>query len=178
MDSQAIETARLDLQPMQFADANAIHQISNQPGVRKYLFDDKPVSLAFVRETLQQSVCNFESRKFGIWTITEKRAPEVIGFCGLRSADDLAEIEILYALSESKWHCGYAIEAASAVQGYAFDRCGLNRLIGITDAANVESWRVLERLGMREYRPSSATNIYATLSSRAGPPPYLRAEVD
>jgi RimJ/RimL family protein N-acetyltransferase len=156
MNNYIIETARLKLRPMQSLDIGAIHQISNEPGVRKYLFDDKPVSRAFIQEVFQQSVSNFESRNFGIWILREKRTPKIVGFSRLRGVEDLAETEILYALSELKWHFGYAIEAAGAVQHYAFDRAGLDCLIGITDAANVESWRVLERLGMCEYRPANA----------------------
>jgi [ribosomal protein S5]-alanine N-acetyltransferase len=151
-----IETARLQLQPMQSADVMAFHRISNEPGVRKYLFDDRPVSPACVQDIFQQSVSNFKARNFGIWILREIRMPEIVGFCGLRSVEHLVETEILYALSESKWHFGYAIEAACAVQRYAFGRAGLDRLIGIADAANVKSWRVLERLGMREYRPVNA----------------------
>jgi [ribosomal protein S5]-alanine N-acetyltransferase len=156
MDNYIIETARLQLRPMQSADVEVLHRIANEPRVRKYLFDDRSVSSACIGEIFQQSVSNFESRNFGLWILREKPAPELIGFCGLRGVEDLAETEIFYALSESKWHFGYATEATCAVQHYAFERVGLDRLIGITDMANMKSWRVLERLGMREYRPLNA----------------------
>ncbi|HEY6419372.1 MAG TPA: GNAT family N-acetyltransferase [Candidatus Binataceae bacterium] len=151
-----IETARLTLRPMESADIEPIHRISNEPGVRKYLFDDKAVASELIRETHQQSVTNFESRGFGIWMIREKERDEVIGFCGLRVIEDLDQVEILYALSESKWNFGYALEAARIVERYAFDRAGLGSLIGVTDRANLASWRVLEKLKMREYRPAGA----------------------
>jgi ribosomal-protein-alanine N-acetyltransferase len=178
MESYIIETARLTLMPMQSTDGGAVYQISNQSGVRKYLFDDKPVCPAFIDAIFQQSISNFEARNFGIWILRKKRTPEIVGFCGLRSVEHLAETEILYALSESKWHFGYAIEAACAVQSYAFDRARLDRLIGIADVANVKSWRVLERLGMREYRPANAdehlryailTRVSSTGSAHAAP---------
>jgi len=63
-----------------------MHQVSNEPGVRKYLFDGKPVSFSIAHEIIRQSAPNFESRKFGIWTIREKRTPEVVGFCGLKAS--------------------------------------------------------------------------------------------
>jgi RimJ/RimL family protein N-acetyltransferase len=138
---------------MQSTDIEALYRILNEPRVRKYLLDDKLVSPAFIDEIFRQSLSNFASLQFGLWILREKPAAQVIGFCGLRRVEDLAETEILYALSESKWHCGYAIEATCAVKRYAFERAGLDRLIGITDLANFKSWRVLERLGMREYRP-------------------------
>jgi [ribosomal protein S5]-alanine N-acetyltransferase len=141
---------------MERADVSAIHRIANEAGVRKYLFDDEPVAIEFVEAILLQSIANFDSRRFGIWIVRESNSPETIGFCGLRDAEELGEIEILYALSESKWRLGYATEAARAVQRYAFNEVRLERLVGITDTGNHESWRVLERLGMREYRPAKA----------------------
>ena len=151
MESYIIETARLTLVPMQSTDVGAVYQISNQSGVRKYLFDDKPVCPAFIDAIFQQSISNFEARNFGIWILRKKRTPEIVGFCGLRSVEHLAEIApavvlsfgvelggrervlddapavVLSLLSESKWHFGYAIEAACAVQSYAFDRARLDR---------------------------------------------------
>src|SRR5580658_7005259 len=151
-----ISTARLSLRPMDVADLEPILRISNEPGVRRYLFDDQSVAAGVVREIYRQSVANFESRRFGIWVVRETGCDEVIGFCGLRVFEDLDEIEILYALSEAKWNVGYALEAASAVARYAFERAGLERLIGVTDDANLASWRVLEKLAMREYLPAGA----------------------
>jgi [ribosomal protein S5]-alanine N-acetyltransferase len=147
---------RLSLRPMTGADVSAIHRIANEPGVRKYLFDDKAVTIDFVESIFQQSSVNFESRGFGIWIVKESASAELIGFCGLRYAEELKEIEILYALTESKWRLGYASEAALAVQRYAFDDAHMERLIGITDLGNHKSWRVLERLRMREYLPPNA----------------------
>jgi RimJ/RimL family protein N-acetyltransferase len=68
----------------------------------------------------------------------------------------LGELEVLYALTESKWKHGYAFEAASSIIHYAFELTGLDQIVGITDVPNVSSWRVLERLGMREFRPPTA----------------------
>jgi RimJ/RimL family protein N-acetyltransferase len=91
----AIESARLALQPMCTADIDALGRIANEPGVRRYLFDDQPVTRAFIRAVLAQSVSNFEERLFGIWTMREKDVDALIGFCGLRRVQDLGEVEIL-----------------------------------------------------------------------------------
>ena len=142
---------------MELADVKPIHRMANQARVREFLFDDKPVSLEFIGEIHERSFANFKSHAFGIWILREKVIDVAIGFCGLRVVDELDEVEILYALSETKWHFGYAIEAARAVEQYAFERAGLERLISITDRPNLASWRVLEKLGMREYRPAGAS---------------------
>jgi [ribosomal protein S5]-alanine N-acetyltransferase len=167
-----LETVRLTMLRMRAADVEAVCHIANEPGVRKYLFDDKPVAPKLILDILAKSDAGFEERKLGIWTVREKDAERAIGFCGLRRARDLDEIEILYALSESKWTRGYAIEAASAVLRYAFDRAECDNIIGIADVPNVASWRVLEKLGMHEYRPAGAQpHLRYAVVGRAEYPP-------
>jgi [ribosomal protein S5]-alanine N-acetyltransferase len=151
-----LRTARLILRPIELLDVDPLHRVSNEPGVRRYLFDDERVTLEFIAKIRQQSIADFDSRGFGIWIIRENGCDEIIGFCGLRTFEDFDEVEILYGLSESKWNLGYAIEAARAVERYAFEHAGLARLIGVIDRPNLTSWRVLEKLGMREYQPEIA----------------------
>ena len=81
---------------MEATDVEPIYRIANQLGVRHFLFDDKYVSQEFIRKIHEQSVANFKSRAFGIWILTEKAIDLAIGFCGLRIAEELDEIELLY----------------------------------------------------------------------------------
>jgi ribosomal-protein-alanine N-acetyltransferase len=136
--------------------------------VRRYLFDDQPVTPEFIHAVLAQSVKDFGERRCGIWTVREKGDDAAVGFCGLRLVQDLGLVEVLYALTESKWNHGYTFEAASTVIHHAFGLAGLDEIVGITDAPNVWSWRILEKLGMREFRPLSARPHlrYASLTRR------------
>jgi hypothetical protein len=61
--------------------------------------NDQPIPPEFICAVLVQSVCDFEARRFGIWTVREKGADSPIGFCRLRLVQDLGEVEILYALT-------------------------------------------------------------------------------
>jgi len=132
------------------------------------LFDEEPVSMVFVQEILNRSDRDFATRAFGIWLLREKVADRIIGFCGLRDFHDFDDVEILYALSESTWHRGYALEAAQAVIAYALDSLGLPRVIGVIDVPNHASWRVLERVGMVEFRPPQARSCFRyAMASRA-----------
>jgi RimJ/RimL family protein N-acetyltransferase len=79
-----LETGRLALQPMCTADIDALGRITNEPAVRRYMFDDQPIRPEFLRAVLAQSVSDFEERLFGIWTVREKGVDEPIGLCGLR----------------------------------------------------------------------------------------------
>jgi len=41
--SPSLQTERLSLRPLTRADENTLHRISNDPLVRRYLWDDEPV---------------------------------------------------------------------------------------------------------------------------------------
>ena len=43
---------------------------------------------------------------------------------------------------------GFATEVALAVPRYGFERAGLTRVLGVADAGNLASRRVLEKIGM------------------------------
>jgi RimJ/RimL family protein N-acetyltransferase len=139
-----------------YSDIDARDRIANEPvcdGTCSTISQSLP---AFIRAVLAQSVSDFEEHLFGIWTVREKGVDAPIGFCGLRLVQDLGEVEVLYTLTDSKWKHGFAFEAASSIIHYAFELAGLNQIVGITDVPNVSSWRVLEQLGMREFRPPTA----------------------
>ncbi len=57
-------------------------------------------------------------------------------------------MEILYGISPPEWGRGFAIEVALAVLRYGFERAGLTRVLGIADAGNLASRRVLQKIGM------------------------------
>ena len=71
-----------------------------------------------------------------------------MGFCGLRHLDGEPEVEIPYGISPPEWGRGFATEVALAVLRYGFERAGLSRVLGIADAGNFASRRVLEKIGM------------------------------
>jgi RimJ/RimL family protein N-acetyltransferase len=57
--------------------------------------------------------------------------------------------EIGYIVHPDHGGRGYATEAAAPLLAVAFDRLRLHRVIGRTEARNIASARVLEKLGMR-----------------------------
>lgn len=64
------------------------------------------------------------------------------------------EIGLFWALGSDYRRQGYATEAATAIIDYAFKQMNAARVIATTEYDNVESQRVMERLGMRiEHNP-------------------------
>jgi ribosomal-protein-alanine N-acetyltransferase len=145
----AIPTARTRLRPVSMEDAGELHRLWTDPQMRRFFWDDEVIPCQRTGAAVREAVEGFGRHGFGLW-ISERRqgggAP--IGFCGLRHFDDGPEVEILYGISPPEWGRGFATEVALAVLRYGFERAGLTRVLGVADAGNLASRRVLEKIGM------------------------------
>jgi [ribosomal protein S5]-alanine N-acetyltransferase len=85
---------------------------------------------------------------FGFWIFSDA-AGMVVGHGGIfRSPREAGEIEVGYALKPDCWGHGYATEITQLSLEVGFEHVGLRRIIGIAQAANVASRRVMEKCGM------------------------------
>jgi ribosomal-protein-alanine N-acetyltransferase len=148
-------TGRLWLVPAAAGDLDALWTVWRDPDVRRYLFDDEPVSRERAAEVLA-SCRESEERGLGLWIIRPRDADGLIGCAGLMPLNEsvvahdgtLAGLaEPVAALAPGVWGNGYAHESLAALIGYAFDALALPRLIGVNDVPNVASARMLDRLG-------------------------------
>jgi RimJ/RimL family protein N-acetyltransferase len=103
--------------------------------------------------------------------VIAKEAGDWLGFVelchvGPGAIEVVGEIEIGWWLVPAMWGRGVATEAAVPVRDEAFERLGLERIVGRYRPANVASGRIMEKLGMRFERSAvgrhgDAVNIYA-----------------
>jgi ribosomal-protein-alanine N-acetyltransferase len=146
-----LETERLLVRPVSEADVESVFAYAHNPAVTRYTLweahrttDD---TLRFVRD--------YAEIRYG------ERVPEPLALC-LREQPDWVIgsigcfwanranrcMEMGYALGEPYWGRGYAVEAARALAGYAFEHYPIERLQAHCIAANRASARVMEKLGM------------------------------
>jgi ribosomal-protein-alanine N-acetyltransferase len=144
-----IPTARTSLCPVSMEDVGDLHRLWTDPQVRRYSWDDEVIPYERAGAAVREAVEGFGRHGFGLW-ISERAQGrgDPIGFCGLRHLDGGPEVEILYGISPPEWGRGFATEFALAVLRYGFERAGLTRVLGIADAGNFASRRVLEKIGM------------------------------
>ena len=147
-----LETERLLLRDAQLEDAEAIDRYAADPEVCKYLVWG-PNSLARTREVLQQRVADEPTkparRAFEL-LLVDKASGEVVGGAGLRVADSASlDADLGYVLARAKWGQGIVPEACAKLLEVAFGWLGLHRVWASTDAENLASQRVLEKLGLR-----------------------------
>jgi ribosomal-protein-alanine N-acetyltransferase len=144
-----LESRRLSLQPFDPVDRDELLALFNHPDVRRYLLDDKLVTIEWVEEAIRKSLRLFASAGYGLWAVRPKGAPDIIGFAGYGFLYEPPELQLLYGLHPISWGRGLATEAARAVVGYAFHDLGFDEIIASADPPNGASVRVMQRLGMR-----------------------------
>jgi RimJ/RimL family protein N-acetyltransferase len=143
-----LRSSRLHLRPLGISQCEAALALWQQPGVRRYLWDDRIITRDEALSPLLTSERDFRERGFGLWGLHLPGDAMLLGFCGLRTADVVAEPELLFALDDGFRGRGYAWEAARAVLQHAFDELGLPAVGAATDVANVRSSRLLTKLGL------------------------------
>lgn len=154
MTQPTLTTARATLVPAAADDLEPLWIIWRDPDVRRYLFDDQPVSRERAAEVL--AACRVEGAQGrGLWTIRESATVKtMIGCAGLMPVtwneydpSGAGLLEPIVALAPASWHGGHAVEALRALVAYAFGPLDLPRLAGATDVPNAASHRMLTRAG-------------------------------
>jgi [ribosomal protein S5]-alanine N-acetyltransferase len=153
-----LETERLQLSPLGDDDVAGLVRHWGDAEVRRYLWDDKPVTDDMVSDVVTTSNRDFRERRHGIWAVRFTHRRELLGMCGLRQVRSTGAIEILYSLRPRYWRQGLATEAARAVLMYAFEDLGLERIVAYFDQGNVASAGVLRRLGLCEVSTTEGDN--------------------
>lgn len=147
-----IETERLILRGWTEGDVEPFIRHTNTPAVMRWLGGVR--SEADVRKVITGRFPRWQSeRGFTFWAVERKDDGELLGFCGLKRADDEGTKikgwhEIGWRFREDSWGRGYAREAATASLDFAFEQAGAERVVALTVIGNEGSWRLMERLGM------------------------------
>jgi RimJ/RimL family protein N-acetyltransferase len=82
-----------------------------------------------------------------VFGVEAKATAQLIGHVGLSPLSD--GIEVGFGIARSAQEKGYAVEAVSRACAWGFERFSLSAILGVTDAENVVSQRVLQRCGFR-----------------------------
>jgi RimJ/RimL family protein N-acetyltransferase len=145
-------TERLVLRPFTEDDFAKLYAIHSDGGVARWLYNEA---------RSEEEVRGLLARKMAIAALTEE-GQWLSCAVTLRDTDELAGDLVLHWMSkehrcgelgfivhpEHQGH-GYATEAAAALLPFCFEAMGFHRVIGRTEARNIGSARVLEKLGMR-----------------------------
>lgn len=143
------ETERLLLRQLSTGDADFILELLNEPSFIQNIGDRGVRTLADANQYIMNGpVASYAKNGFGLYLVVLKKTNESIGICGVIKRDGLEDVDIGYAFLPRFWSKGYAVESALATKSYAKNVIGLKRIVAITDPANRDSIRVLEKIGL------------------------------
>ena len=125
------------LRPLAPSDADALHVLFTEPGVRQYLFDDSLLTRAETQKHVALALTH------DAWAVELDGL--VVGFASLRPVGN--DRELVIAVSERCWGRGVAVAAARAAMRHGFEVLKLDRLLAGVDLPNERSHRLMARLG-------------------------------
>jgi RimJ/RimL family protein N-acetyltransferase len=146
-----IETDRLILRNWQDSDRAPFIAMNQDPAVRAHL---GPIQTAEeTNAAIDRLMAIADTHGHTFWAMERREDSEFLGFCGLKIAPEGipgidGAIEIGWRLRSDMWRRGYAREAAIASLAWAWRHLDVDRVIAITTPANINSWGLMERLGM------------------------------
>src|SRR5699024_8560735 len=84
------------------------------------------------------------------WVVRDSKTNAFIGLISLDEHHSGKDIEISYQLAPRWWGAGYGTEAVGKIMSFAFSILKMPRIVAETQAANVPSRKLLEKLGMEK----------------------------
>jgi ribosomal-protein-alanine N-acetyltransferase len=133
------------LRPLEPTDADALHAVFTEPGVRQYLFDDSLLTRAETQAHVEAALTH------DAWVV--ELDGQVAGFVSLRPVGQ--DRELMIAISERCWGRGLAFAAARAAMRHGFEVLKLDRILAGVDLPNQRSHRLMARLG---FAPTGETD--------------------
>lgn len=145
-----LETEYLILREPAESDFAAIHEYGSDPEVTRYMTfgpNTEKNTSEYIKKCMNQRKQN--PRIAYSFVIELKSDSTVIGGCGIEDIDfGNKKANIGYCLNKKYWGQGYAVSAARELLKFGFNFLHLNRIEATCDEKNLQSKRVLEKLGM------------------------------
>ncbi|UCB43519.1 MAG: GNAT family N-acetyltransferase [Dehalococcoidales bacterium] len=146
-----LETKRLILRELQESDFKAVHAYGADPEVVVYM-PFGPNTKDDTKEYLKRVLNQQKEQPRIVYTLALVRREDnkLIGSCSiLVRSESNKEAEMGYILNRSYWNHGYITEAAKRLLRFGFEQLGLHRIYATCDPANVASFKVMEKIGMK-----------------------------
>lgn len=153
-----LRTPRLALRRFTQADAGVLAALYKDPRVMRFITDALPSAEQVESELLPAILRDYaEPGRLGRLAAIDTATGQFAGQFSLRPANSpgLTEgdgLELGYRLAPAFWGRGLATEGARTMVLAAFTSLRAERVVATTMAANVGSWRVLEKCGLRRIR--------------------------
>ncbi|CAN5558773.1 GNAT family protein [soil metagenome] len=146
-----LETERLQLLSLSFADLEDIHQLHSLPEIDKYntlgIPENTQTTELLLNDWLAQQ--NAQPRISYIFCIRYRETNKFAGLIALNLGKPHFKIaEVWYKMHPDYWRQGYTTEALNKLLQFSFEELGLHRIEAGCAINNIASVKVLEKAGM------------------------------
>lgn len=151
-------SSRLKLRLFQDHDQEIFEAYRSDPDVAKFQSWS-----SFNHEDACRFIQRLKTTRFGTpgqWfqiAIAHKETNLLLGDIGVRF-QNLTSVEIGFTLAKTNQRKGFAVEAIELLLSVLFERCGVRRVVAITDERNLSSVNLLRKIGMK-YESSNQVNF-------------------
>jgi ribosomal-protein-alanine N-acetyltransferase len=156
-----LQTQRLVLREITFADAPAIFHNYSDEDVTKWFFENPFTQPHQAEEIIREFGEKYQMGQGITWGISLKGENVLIGTCGFERFEVGGIGEIGFDLVKAYWGRGFIREALQSIITYGFERLMLLRIVADTYQTNTRSIRLLERLGFQMNRVEKNSFVYA-----------------
>lgn len=151
MTAPVLTTERLILRRIGADDLEPHMELLNTPEVMRHLGGVQPREVIAAKHAASRA--SFAANGYGFMIAEERDGGAMVAHCGLRrvahpAAPNPEDFEIGWVVRADRWRQGYAFEAMRAVIDWGFTAFDAPRIVALTIASNVGSWRLMEKLGM------------------------------
>jgi len=146
-----LETPRLILRPWRKEDLDPLFAINGDADSMRHF--PAVMTRAESDAWATRIQAHFADHGWGFWVVEAREDAAFIGVVGLLTIPWQGRftpaVEIGWRIAPAACRRGFAEEAARAALGFGFGPLHLPEIVAFTIPANVPSWRLMERLGMR-----------------------------
>lgn len=147
---KSFQTVRLILEPTSEKDAPFIFELMNTPKWIKYIGDRNVNSIEEAKEyIINKMQPQLEKLGYSNYTVIRKVDNVKLGSCGLYDREGLNGIDIGFAFLPEHENKGYALEAANKIKKVGFEQFGISQISAITTKDNIDSQKLIEKLGLK-----------------------------
>jgi RimJ/RimL family protein N-acetyltransferase len=144
-----LETGRLRLRLWRDEDLPTLARWNADPVVMRHM-GRGPMTLEESAAALERYRKHWDEHGFGLWAAELRATGELVGRIGVAYHRAWpGDPEVGWLIDPAHTGAGLATEGGAACVQYGFETLGARRLVSICTEENVESRRVMEKLGFR-----------------------------
>ena len=145
-----LTSARLRFEPFDDSHFDGLYAMNADPEVMRYI-TGRPDTPEETRAAIARVQGRWAQWGYSWWSLIEHDTGELVGAACLQHLghDAANPLEIGWRLRRDRWGRGLASEAARTILGHAFEVVAAPKVCAIRHPDNLNSRRVMDRLGMR-----------------------------